>query len=127
MQKLSHLAKECGCEVEVIETKDNFSPHKEAIVKGLYSYQKVTCENHGFYSVYSSQNIYDEVLSTAKAIYYFVQRGYSYKDIVVATGELDKYQNMIESVFDRFDLPFFIDSSVTADKTILANLVVDFF
>ena len=32
MQKLSHLAKECGCEVEVIETKDNFSPHKEAIV-----------------------------------------------------------------------------------------------
>ena len=127
MQKLSHLAKECGCEVEVIETKDNFSPHKEAIVKGLYSYQNVTCENHGFYSVYSSQNIYDEVLSTAKAIYYFVQRGYSYKDIVVATGELDKYQNMIESVFDRFDLPFFIDSSVTADKTILANLVVDFF
>ncbi len=127
IEKLIAISKECGIEIEVIDQKTKFSPQKQAIISGVYSYNSKKTKNNGFYSVYSSQNIHDEVKSCAKLIYYFTTQGYSYKDITVAVSDINRYELQLEQTFSKFDIPLFIDSSVTADNTMLVGLIFNFF
>lgn len=126
LQKLATISREENIEIENKVSKSQLSKEKEAIIKGVYSYQPYEIENKGFYSSFSAQNVYSEVNGLAKLIYYFITKGYHYNDIVVATSQLSRYQDKIEKQFDKFDIPYFIDSSITADKTILARLILDF-
>lgn len=126
-QKLINISKELNCNATVVHRKGNFSPEKQAIIQGLYSYEKVKCENKGYYSIFVSNNLTEEIVATSKLIYYFTTLGYSYKDFVIMTSDLSKYQNFIEIIFKKFNFPYYIDSSITADKTLLGILINDFF
>lgn len=126
-QKLVELSKECGCAFKVINKTPKFSQEKLALINGIYSFQKVKCENKGFYTLFSASNLTEEVNAVAKIIYNFITRGYNYNDIVVMTSDLSKYENLIENSFSCFDIPYFIDSSVLADNTILVNTIFAFF
>lgn len=126
LQKLTEISLEKGIEIENNLSSSHFSSQKEAIVKGVYSYEDLHETNNGFYSVISAQNIHEEVTSLAKLIHYLTYKGYSYSDIVVVTSQLEKYKDKIEGEFDKFDIPCFVDSSVTADKTLLARIIVNF-
>lgn len=126
-EKVKKLSNESGAFVEVLNNQEVFEPQKEAIIKGLYSYQKVKCENKGFYNLYSCISGSEAVESTAKLIRYLVFKGKKYKDIQIAVGGLGSVQSQIENIFSQYDIPFYIDSSVTADKTILGNLIRSYF
>lgn len=126
-QKLVNLSAECGVGYRVVEKKGVFSKQKNALLKGVYSYQKVRCENQGFYTLYSSSNLSEEVSSVAKIIFSLIHQGFKYNDIVVMTSDLTKYQLMIENVFSMFGIPYFIDTSISADQTLLVNLIFTFF
>lgn len=124
--KISSISQELGIKVNVVETKTEFPKQKEAMLKGILSYNKVICENKGFYNLFSASNLTEEVLSVAKIIYNFTGE-YNYGDIAVLVSDLNKYKYLIEDAFNRFDIPYYIDESVTADKTILVNLIYSFF
>lgn len=127
MQKLTKISKECGVTIDVVNIPHHFSPQKEGILRGLYSYSQVHCENDGFYNLYSAMSISEEVEAVAKLIRYQVYKGMKYKDITIATSDLNRYSLQIENIFDRYDIPYFIDTSQTADNTLLARLIRDFF
>lgn len=126
-EKIRTLSSECGVNVEVVSNKSDFSPQKEAIVKGLFSYQKVKCENKGFYNHYTAISEAEEVESVAKLIRFLAYSGVKYRDIQIATGSLSSVSGQIENIFCEYDIPFHIDTSVTADNTILGNLVRQYF
>jgi len=126
-EKVISLCKELGVSAEVLSQKAVMSSQKEGIVKGLYSYQKVDSENNGFYNLFSCLNISEEVESIAKIIRYSVYKGERYKNIAIAVGGLDKYILQIENIFDRYDIPYYIDSALTADKSLYGNLIFSFF
>lgn len=127
MEKLAMISKECGIEIDIVDLKTKFSSQKQAIISGVYSYNNEKAENNGFYSVYSSQNLHDEVKDAAKLIYYYTTKGYSYKDISVAVSDIKRYELELEQTFDKFDIPLYIDSSITADNTMLVGLIFNFF
>ena len=124
-EKVRELSKECGSSIKVISGKKKFSPHKDAILRGLYSYNQKNCENEGFYNLYNAHNISEEVEAVAKLIRYQVYKGKKYKDIQIAVSDIDKYQSQIENIFDEYNLPYYIDSSLTAEKTLLGRLVLE--
>ena len=126
-EKIIKLSTEKGINIDVEKKQALLSPQKEAIVKGLYSYQKVKCENKGFYNLYSCSSNAEEVEAVAKLIRYLVFKGARYSDIQIAVGSLAKEQSQIENIFSQYNIPFYIDTSVTADKTILGNLVRSYF
>ena len=126
-EKTIALCNDLGISAQIISKKKQLSPHKEAIVRGLYSYQKINCENKGYYNLFSCMNISEEVETIAKIIRYKVYCGEKYKNIAIAVGGLDKYKVQIENIFDQYDIPYYIDSSITADKTLLGNLIFSFF
>lgn len=126
-EKAVALCEELGVSAEVVSKKANMTSQKEGVVRGLYSYQKVNCENKGFYNLYSCMNISEEVEAVAKLIRYKVYKGERYKNMAIAVGGLDKYIVQIENIFDRYDIPYYIDSPLTADKTLLGRLIFSFF
>lgn len=122
--KFENLASSLGGEYEVFSTNKGLTKQQKAIVQGLYSYEQVKEDNNGYYNIYGAPSVAMEVESVAKLIRYQTYCGKKYRDIQVAVGSLAKYENQIASVFARYDIPFFIDSSVTADQTILGNFVL---
>jgi len=125
--KIKNLSKELGIMVDVEKNITKLSPQKEAIIKGLYSYQKVKCENKGFYNLYSCVSSGEEIEAVAKLIRYLVYKGEKYKDIQIAAGNLNKTQGQIENIFSQYDIPFYIDSSISADKSLIGNLLRAYF
>lgn len=125
--KVVNLCKELGLSCEINSKRKELTPQKQGIVRGLYSYEKIKCQNSGYYNLFSCMNISEEVEAVAKMIRYKVYKGERYKNISIAVGGLDKYVVQIENIFDRYDIPYYIDSSLTADKTLLGNLIFLFF
>ena len=126
-QKLVTYAKEEGCELVVKDSSKKFSNEKTAILSGVMSYQKVKCQNKGFYTLVSASNLQEEANVVAKTIYNLVLRGLNYKDIIVLTSDIKKYKFYIENELNKFEIPHFIDDGINASETILVNLIYAFF
>ncbi len=126
LQKLESFANESGAIFSVNRAKEDMSAEKKAIVRGVYSYSKVRCENNGFYNLFSAGNIQEEVESVAKLIRYQVYAGERFKNISIAVSDIERYQTQIENIFDRYQIPYYIDSSITADNTLLGRLMIEF-
>lgn len=122
-KKLNALSKEIDCKINVVENELSLSPQRQAIVTGLYSYDQITCENKGYYTLYESKNIIEEVEGIAKLIYNRLYNGYKFKDIAVLTSDIQKYQNIIDKTFKKYNFAYYIDSSLTARETLLGNLI----
>ncbi len=126
-QKLSKFATEEQINIAVIEASTPLPPAKEAIIRGVYSYDRPHCKNNGFYFALTSTSISNECQQVAKLIHYYITKGYNYKDIVVACGNFEKVKKEIENCFQMFDLPCYIDSSVSANETILSKFIFSLF
>lgn len=126
-EKVVSLCGEIGISAQVVSKSPVMDDCKEALVKGLYSYEKIKQNNNGFYNLFSCQNIYEEVEAVAKLIRYAVYKGERYKNISIAVGGLEKYMVQIENIFDRYDIPYYIDSAITADKSLYGKLIFAFF
>ncbi|KRL00619.1 PD-(D/E)XK nuclease family protein [Liquorilactobacillus capillatus] len=59
--------------------------------------------------ILQATNRFVEVREIATRIRQLTATGYHYRDFLVMTRHLDLYQNIIQPVFDQFDIPLFID------------------
>lgn len=126
-QKIIEIAKTQGGNYQVFESEERFFHQKEAIINGLYSFNKVKCKNDGYYTLFSARSISEEIEGICKIIYDHVTRGYHYSDFSVMLSDVKKYENEIEQQFETFDIPYFIDNSICGDQTILAKTIFAFF
>lgn len=71
---------------------------------------------------------YEEIEYAAARIRELASLGFSYKDMAVITRNTDEYSPIIESVFERYDIPFFADvrqSIFTSPLTVYVLSVFD--
>lgn len=125
--KVIAIAKEFDLAVEIKDSHRQLPANRQAVVNGLYSLSEQKACNNGFYFSYSANSVNEEVTSAAKAIYAYIHRGFKYSDICLCTSDIGRYQPIIDDIFDRFDIPHYCDSSVTAEKSLLSRTVFDFF
>ncbi len=60
----------------------------------------------------SCKNPREELLFAAREINRLVQeKGYRYRDIAVVTGDVDTYGNYIESIFNTYKIPYYLDKT----------------
>ena len=65
-----------------------------------------------------------EVESVAKLIRFYVYKGNRYRDFQIAVCDLNRYSQIIEDIFEKYEIPFYVDSAISADQTILGNFVL---
>ncbi len=60
---------------------------------------------------YDANNIFDEVNFIARKIKSLVvDKGYRYKDIAVITRDISLYSGILDTTFEKFDIPYYMDT-----------------
>ena len=128
---LIHIARENGVEVEepvylygdpVYRFRDN-----EALAfleQNLFRYSKNQFDREqDSVQIWCARNPQQEVDFVAQRIRRLVRlRGYQYREIAVLANDMEAYANAVEQVFDRYDLPAFMDHK----RSILLNSCVEY-
>lgn len=100
-------------EIEIISVKENKSSSHEikAIEKNIMSLNTEEFLNEtDKISIYSSLNPYTETQKAAAKIISLVRdHGYRWRDIKVATGNMDTYETNVKRIFAQYQIPFFLD------------------
>ena len=100
-------------DIEIISVKNNksSSPEIKAIEKNLFSLNTEEYENDtDNISIYSSLNPYAETQKTAANIISLVRdKGFRWRDIKVAVGNMDTYETDIKRIFAQYEIPYFLD------------------
>lgn len=101
----------------------------KSLEKGLFNSQKKIFEEvPKNINIYSAVNVYEECENTAKNICKLVMEdGYKYCDIAILTRNFECYHAPLKSVFRRYNIPVFLDSSETILDKSLINLILSAF
>lgn len=75
--------------------------------------------------LFLAKNQFSEIENIAKTIIELVRRGnYRYKDISIVTNDLAKYSNIVKAVFNKYDIPVYIDEKKDLSQNILVKYIL---
>lgn len=132
-EKLYKMAAEEGVK---IHTNINLNAENVKRFKGNEELQHLEAFYHAYpYRKYEKEtkhikikefnNLYDEVEQVAKDIVHLVrEKKVRYKDITVATRDLNRYDFLVRSIFKEYEIPNFIDSKREAKSNPIIVLIL---
>ena len=131
LDSLTKLARECKVEIEepvylcqkpVYRYREN--PEMAFLEENVFRYTgKQFAEKVNGISIYHARNPKEELSFVAQEIRRLVRtEGMRYREIAVIASDMDTYANYIESVFEQYDLPYFMDHK----RSILLNSFVEY-
>ena len=109
--KLNNLGKEEGIVPDRTVVPSEAGEPFLHIARNLYAYGKVNAAECGDkIRIFRADNPYAEVEDAGERIRYLItEKGVRFKDIAVVAGNIDSYAPVIEKVFARFNIPYFLD------------------
>lgn len=127
-KQFAEFAKDRNIEVtDTVVLTENRKFESEDMIsleKSLYTNDKSDTSGDNI-TLFEGVDIYSEARFAAAKIRKLVtEQGYRYRDIAVVSGDLETYKNAIESEFEIYDIPFFIDSRVSIKFRPLVRLVL---
>lgn len=129
VQKIKDVAKEANVKMDKPVFMENVWRFKndelKHIEKNLYSipYKKYENENLKNIHLFLANNQYSEIENIAIKIVKLVKNeGYRYRDISIITKNLDIYSNLCKVIFNKYQIPVFIDEK----KDLSQNIIVKY-
>lgn len=123
MDTILDFLKEKKLEYEVIDIECKFDDDREYIFENVFGYD---IKSKGISTpLIALPTMYDEVDNVAKQIAYLIKHGEKYSNILVASKE--SYFPLIENVFTKFDISFYIDNSIAIDQTPIYDFLQSVF
>lgn len=128
-EKLIELAKRNGCfinKVDLGDSKKFKSKELEVLEKSIYSVKPLVCkEKTKDVSLFIAQNPLTEIENVAQKILKLVKQGnYRFKDIAVVCANIDTYASDVKSVFEKYEIPVFIDEKKDINNNVLMKYMV---
>lgn len=76
-------------------------------------------------NLFLAKNEYTEIEKVAKEIIKLIkQENYRYKDISIITKNIDKYSNLARAIFNKYEIPIFIDEKRDLNQNIVIQYVL---
>jgi len=131
IDSLTKIARECKVEIEdpicfyqkpVYRFREK--PDLAFLEENMFRYSGRTYDNtpDGI-SIYHAKNPKEELSFVAQEIRRLVRtEGLRYREIAVIASDMESYSNGVESVFTKYDIPFFMDHK----RSILLNSFVEY-
>lgn len=128
VSELKQIAKSVGADV-VCKKSNQYHYNKSALA---HINANIFCvdehfspDNEGVKVVYA-QDVYDEVEFVAGEIKRLVrEEKLKYSEIAVISRQLSEYISIIESTFERYEIPTFIDAKENISKSVLAIYIAN--
>ncbi len=94
--------------------------------KNYHSYPyKIYEKDTNYIKIKEFNNLYQEIEEIAKEIIILVrEKNIRYKDITIATRDLNRYDFLIRSIFNEYEIPHFIDKKKEAKSNPIIVLIV---
>ncbi len=130
LKKLYDIAKQENIPIEnqvKLENRYRFKNKElvhleENIYAVPYSKYENTLDN---ISLFLANNPYSEIEQIAKTITKLVKNnGYKYKEIAIITKNLDTYASLCKAIFNKYEIPVFIDEKQDLNKNILVKFII---
>ena len=129
INKLLQLASENDIKIEEVELEQTYrfkTPELKHLEKNLYNskinYFEQIPQN---IKIFLAKNQYSEIEEVAKKIYKLVRdENYRYRDIAVITKNIDTYSSLARAIFDKYNIPIFIDENRDLSQNILVQYVL---
>lgn len=131
--KLINLAKKNNIKVAKPYILRNQFRFKNLELKAVESEAFNTCINKSDcvcnnIVVYNATDMYDESNYIAVTIKRLVmEEGYRYRDFVVIARNSEQYCGIIDTIFEKYDIPYFMDRPQVIDSKPLMNLLLSAF
>ena len=129
INKLLQIASENDIKIEEVELEQTYrfkTPELKHLEKNLYNsktnYFEQIPQN---IKIFLAKNQYSEIEEVAKKIYKLVRdENYRYRDIAVITKNIDTYSSLARAIFDKYNIPIFIDENRDLSQNILVQYVL---
>ncbi len=108
------MAKEHSFEIEKIDIDEESCREKSLlhIVQNIFNPLKNSCNDTQGIKIIPSENMYQECEYVASKIKRLVcDEGYSYNDFAIISRQLGDYTSIISSTFERYEIPYFMDTT----------------
>lgn len=128
-EKLLDIAKRNGCFIDKInlgESKRFESEELQLLERNIYKIDndKFT-KNTTDINLFIAKNLETEVENVAKNILKLVRKeNYRFKDIAVVCNNIDSYSSDIKAIFDKYEIPVFIDEKKDVNNNILMKYII---
>ena len=127
--RLIEIAERNGCFIDRIdmgEPKKFLSKELQNLEKSIYSVSPTKWEDEtDDISIFSAQTPMSEIENVAKTILKLVKEDeYRFRDIAVVCANIDTYSSNVKSVFEKFNIPVFIDEKKDIDNNVLMKYIV---
>lgn len=121
------VCKRNGVEPNVVEGESYSHRYSEQIGKNLFRYASPTpiCGD-GFAELFEGVDRAQEAYQLACKIQRYVRNGGRFRDIFVATSDINKYFNAVSLTFSEFNIPYFCDKTTALSTHPYARFVIDY-
>ena len=128
-EKLIQIAKRCGCfisKVNLGKSKRFSSQELQVLEENIYNNTIVKIEEKTKdLSLFIAKNPSTEIENVATTILKLVKdEKYRYKDIAVVSADLDTYEIDIKEIFNKYNIPVFIDEKGDINGNILMKYII---
>ena len=129
VNKLLEVAQNCNAKIEEIKLENTYrfkSIELKHLEQNLYDnkpekYNKQV-ENM---QLFLAKNQYSEIEEVAKNILKLVRdKGYRYREISIITKNIATYSSLARAIFDKYDIPIFIDENRDLNQNIVIQYVL---
>ena len=116
-------------EVKTIYLKDSYrfkSKELKHLEQNLYSIPyNVYKEEVKDISLFLALNQYEEIEHVSKEIIKLVRDNkYRYNEIAIITKNLDEYSSLIKAIFEKYNIPVFIDEKKDLNQNVLVKFII---
>jgi len=129
VNKLLEVAKDVDAKVEEIKLENTYRfkvPELKYLEQNLYEnrYHKYESKSQNL-NLFLAKNQYSEIEEVAKNILKLVRdEGYRYRDISVITKNLETYSSLARAIFNKYDIPIFIDENRDLNQNIVVQYIL---
>ncbi len=115
--------------VLLLENKRTQSDDLKNIEENIFRLDKNACECvDASVTIYEAKSIYDEARFVASSIKkLIIEDGYSYSDIAVVARQSDSYSTVLDTVFDKYGINYFMDKPQDIDTKPLIKFIMACF
>ena len=129
VNKLLEVAQNCESKIEEIKLENTYrfkSIELKHLEQNLYN-NKPTKYNKQVENMqlFLAKNQYSEIEEVAKKILKLVRdEGYRYREISIITKNIATYSSLARAIFDKYDIPIFIDENRDLNQNIVIQYVL---
>lgn len=107
--KLKQSALRLGVKSESVRVEEKLQEGKRELRQFLFSYEKPLYCPANAPALFEAQTKEQEIERVCEEICQRVRDGARYQDFAVVMGKREHYEDVIESVFTRYEIPFYLD------------------